>query len=86
MTSPKPDGSSVQLDELFPGDNATDARFRELDWSATDLGPVESWPQELVTAVRTVMPSTIPMLIWWGPQLVQIFNHTYTDFLGDKFP
>ncbi|MDZ7932860.1 ATP-binding protein [Rhodococcus sp. NPDC076796] len=86
MTSPQPDGSSVQLDELFPGDNATDARFRELDWSATDLGPVESWPQELVTAVRTVMPSTIPMLIWWGPQLVQIFNHTYTDFLGDKFP
>ncbi|WP_176460216.1 MULTISPECIES: response regulator [unclassified Rhodococcus (in: high G+C Gram-positive bacteria)] len=86
MNSPQPDGSSAQLDELFPGDNATDARFRELDWAATDLGPVESWPQELVTAVRTVMPSTIPMLIWWGPHLVQIFNHTYTDFLGDKFP
>ncbi|MEU3473834.1 ATP-binding protein [Rhodococcus sp. NPDC006774] len=86
MNSPQPEGSPAQLEELFPGDNATDARFRELDWTATDLGPVESWPQELVTAVRTVMPSTIPMLIWWGPQLVQIFNHTYTDFLGAKFP
>ena len=77
---------SARLEELFPGDNTTDRRFRELDWAATALGPVEQWPAELVTAIRTVMPSTIPMLIWWGPRLVQIFNHTYTDFLGDKFP
>lgn len=82
----RPGDSSVRLDELFRGDNATDARFRELDWTANDLGPVEVWPQELVTAVRTVMPSTIPMLLWWGPSLIQIFNHSYTDFLGDKFP
>lgn len=86
MNSPRPDAGSARLDELFPGDNATDARFRELDWAATELGPLDQWPQELITAIRTVMPSTIPMLIWWGPHLVQIFNHTYTDFLGDKFP
>ncbi|MGV8873721.1 MAG: ATP-binding protein [Rhodococcus sp. (in: high G+C Gram-positive bacteria)] len=86
MNSAQPDDDSARLDELFPGDNATDARFRGLDWSTTDVGPVEGWPYELVTAVRTVMPSTIPMLIWWGPQLVQIFNHSYTDFLGEKFP
>ena len=86
MDSPQLDGSSARLDELFPGENSTDTRFREIEWTATPLGPVEQWPQELVTAIRTVMPSTIPMLIWWGPDLVQIFNHTYTDFLGDKFP
>ncbi|CCQ14517.1 Sensor protein [Rhodococcus sp. AW25M09] len=86
MNSARPDDGSALLDELFPGDNATDARFRELDWSATKLGPVEQWPHELVTAIRTVMPSTTPMLIWWGPDLVQIFNHSYTDLLGDKFP
>ena len=86
MNPPEPADSDARLDELFPGDNATDTRFRELDWTATKLGPVEEWPRELVTAIRTVMPSTIPMLIWWGPHLVQIFNHSYTDFLGDKFP
>ncbi|WP_179276118.1 response regulator [Rhodococcus sp. 06-235-1A] len=86
MDSPEPASSDARLDELFPGDNDTDTRFRELDWTATTLGPVEQWPRELVTAIRTVMPSTIPMLIWWGPHLVQIFNHSYTDFLGDKFP
>ncbi|MDV6260996.1 response regulator [Rhodococcoides yunnanense] len=86
MNSARSDDGSARLDELFPGDNPTDARFRELDWASTDVGPVESWPDELVTAVRTVLPSTIPMLIWWGPHLVQIFNHSYTNFLGDKFP
>ncbi|MGF0311109.1 response regulator [Rhodococcus sp. IEGM1428] len=86
MNSARPDNGSARSVELFPGDNPTDARFRELDWAATDVGPVESWPNELVTAVRTVLPSTIPMLIWWGPHLVQIFNHSYTNFLGDKFP
>ncbi|GHP18373.1 hypothetical protein CH278_24805 [Rhodococcus sp. 05-2254-5] len=86
MNPAVPDPGSARLDELFPGDNATEARFRELDWSSTELGPVEQWPYELIAAIRTVMPSTIPMLIWWGPHLVQIFNHSYTDFLGDKFP
>ena len=86
MTSLRPDDAAARLDELFPGDNATDARFRAIDWAETELGPVEHWPQELIAALRTVMPSTIPMLIWWGPALVQLFNHSYTDFLGDKFP
>ncbi|MCJ0894209.1 ATP-binding protein [Rhodococcus sp. ARC_M5] len=86
MNSARPDDGSARPVELFPGDNATDATFRELDWTATELGPVDQWPYELVTAVRTVMPSTIPMLIWWGPHLVQIFNHAYTNFLGAKFP
>ncbi|HEX7303830.1 response regulator [Lentzea sp.] len=71
---------------LFTGDDGTSAAHRDRDWAATALGPVESWPAELRAAVRTVMPSQIPMLLWWGPGLVQIFNHAYTSVLGEKFP
>ncbi|SCL35067.1 PAS domain S-box-containing protein [Micromonospora nigra] len=71
---------------LFPGDDPTSAAHRATDWAATPLGPVEAWPAELSAAVRTVLPSTIPMLLWWGPELVQIFNHAYTPILGDKYP
>ncbi|MCM0678666.1 PAS domain-containing protein, partial [Micromonospora phytophila] len=74
------------VDDLFPGDDATSAAHRACDWAATPLGPVESWPAELCAAVRTVLPSKIPMLLWWGPELVQIFNHAYTPVLGDKYP
>jgi signal transduction histidine kinase/CheY-like chemotaxis protein/serine phosphatase RsbU (regulator of sigma subunit) len=72
--------------ELFAGPGETLALLRQTDWSATPLGPVESWPVELRAAIRTVLPSQIPMLLWWGPQLVQIFNQAYTPVLGDKFP
>ncbi|WP_380722749.1 ATP-binding protein [Saccharothrix hoggarensis] len=71
---------------LFPGDDLTSAAHRAHDWAAGPLGPVESWPVELRAAIRTVMPSSVPMLLWWGPRLVQIFNHAYTPVLGAKYP
>ncbi|HET8659204.1 MAG TPA: ATP-binding protein [Micromonosporaceae bacterium] len=71
---------------LFAGPGETRAALRAKDWAATPLGPVEWWPTELRAAIRTVLPSRIPMLLWWGPQLVQIFNDAYTPVLGDKYP
>ena len=71
---------------LFPGDDATSAAHRAHDWASTPLGPVASWPVELRAAIRTVMPSRVPMLLWWGPRLVQIFNHAFTPLLGGKYP
>ncbi|WP_172892373.1 SpoIIE family protein phosphatase [Micromonospora coxensis] len=71
---------------VFPGDDPTSVAHRHTDWAATPLGPVTSWPAELRAAVRTVLPSTIPMLLWWGPELVQIFNDAYTPIMGDKYP
>jgi signal transduction histidine kinase/DNA-binding response OmpR family regulator len=56
------------------------------DWSATPLGPVSEWPGELASAVRTVLASRLPMLIWWGRELVQIYNNAFEPFLGDKHP
>ncbi|MEV1132225.1 SpoIIE family protein phosphatase [Agromyces sp. NPDC049794] len=79
-------GRRPTVEELFGGDDPTSAAHRARDWAATSLGPVESWPPELYAAVRTVLPSTIPMLLWWGPELVQLFNDAYTPLLGDKYP
>ncbi|MGB2567143.1 SpoIIE family protein phosphatase [Micromonospora citrea] len=72
--------------QVFPGDDPTSVAHRGTDWAATPLGPVPSWPAELRAAVRTVLPSSIPMLLWWGPELVQIFNDAYTPIMGDKYP
>ena len=71
---------------LFDGPGRTGEALRAKDWSRTPLGPVETWSEELCAAIRTVLPSRIPMLLWWGPRLVQIFNDAYTPVLGDKYP
>lgn len=73
-------------DDLFVGDDATTAAHRQRDWSATALGPVEGWSPALRSAVRTVVPSRVPMLLWWGPELVQIYNEAYRLLIGDKHP
>ena len=79
-------GDAWSAERLFEGPGDSRERFRNADWSATPLGPVESWPAELRMAVRTVLPSEVPMLLWWGPQLVQIFNDAIIPVLGDKYP
>jgi signal transduction histidine kinase/DNA-binding response OmpR family regulator/PAS domain-containing protein len=72
--------------ELFAGDDETMTRLRQFDWAASPLGPVSQWPMELRAAVRTVLASKMPMLIWWGPHLIQLYNDAYRPWLGDKHP
>jgi hypothetical protein len=45
-----------------------------LDWAATPLGPVETWPQSLKTAASIVFGSTVPMFLAWGPDFLLLYN------------
>ncbi|HEY3496060.1 MAG TPA: chemotaxis protein CheB [Polyangiaceae bacterium] len=58
-------------------------RAREVDWSQTLLGPVLSWPTNLKVMTRVAIESTGPMCISWGPELVQIYNDKFVQFLGE---
>jgi signal transduction histidine kinase/DNA-binding response OmpR family regulator len=71
---------------LFSGPGDTLSHLRTRDWSETPLGPVSGWPAELLAAVRTVLSSKLPMMIWWGSDLVQIYNDALVPLLGDKHP
>ncbi|MFN7995769.1 MAG: response regulator [Bryobacteraceae bacterium] len=62
------------------------ALMRELDWSASPLGPVEVWPQSLRTSVSTCLNSRFPILIWWGTELVMLYNDAYREIIGSKHP
>jgi signal transduction histidine kinase len=53
-----------------------------LDWSNSAIGPVESWPQSLHTALGICLASPIPSLIWWGPQLIMLCNDACRPLLG----
>jgi signal transduction histidine kinase len=61
-------------------------RIRAKDWSQTPLGPIESWPQSLATAVRIILGSQYPMFVWWGRDLVNIYNDAYAPMLGQRHP
>ena len=60
--------------------------MRAKDWNSTELGPPESWPQSLRTAVSLLLNSRYPMFLFWGPQLIKIYNDGYRPITGDKHP
>jgi PAS domain S-box-containing protein len=60
--------------------------IREMDWSNTPLGPVESWPQNLRTAILLMLNSRYPMFVWWGRELTNLYNDAYIPMLGARHP
>jgi GAF domain-containing protein len=60
--------------------------LRETDWEGASVGPMEHWPEELRSAMRSVLPSRMPMLLWWGADLVQLYNEACIPLLGHKHP
>jgi signal transduction histidine kinase len=77
--------SSV-TDQIFAGNSEMAILMRSHDWSQTSLGAVETWPQSLKTAVRIMLTSSQPMWVWWGSELVNLYNDAYRTVLGGKHP
>lgn len=74
--------SSEHADILFDGPGEMRARCRDFDWASTALGPVPTWSQSLRTVARLVLASRNPMFLWWGPELVQLYNDAYRPSFG----
>jgi signal transduction histidine kinase/DNA-binding response OmpR family regulator len=60
--------------------------MRAKDWAATPLGPLDAWPQSLRTTVSTCLNSRFPIFIWWGRELVSLYNDAYREIIADKHP
>jgi signal transduction histidine kinase len=60
--------------------------MRSMNWNSTPLGEVESWPQSLKTCVRIVLTSRQPMFVWWGKELINLYNDAYLSIIGGKHP
>jgi signal transduction histidine kinase/ActR/RegA family two-component response regulator len=83
--------SSTPHPLLLSGGNAlssaeTGRLLLETDWSRTALGPQEDWPQSLRIAVSICLNSRFPMFLWWGPELINIYNDAYIPILGRRHP
>ncbi|MBD3884660.1 PAS domain S-box protein [Phormidium tenue FACHB-886] len=73
-------------EEVFIGGGEMGALMRSVDWSQTALGAVQSWSQSLKTAVRIMLTSRQAMFVWWGEELINLYNDAYRTILGGKHP
>ena len=80
-------GKPVALpDDIFAGSGTMSALMRSLDWAKTPLGPVSKWPQSLKTSLSICLASRFPIVMYWGPEYVVLYNDAYSTILGSKHP
>jgi PAS fold len=79
--------SQQQLaEQIFAGKSEMAILMRSQDWSQTPLGDLAGWSQSLKTAVSICLNSRFPMVIWWGQELVMLYNDAWRPILGTKHP
>ena len=71
--------------DLFSG-GEMGAFISSMDWSATPLGPRDTWPESLHTVVNLILANSFPMAILWGSDLIFIYNDAYRVIAGDRHP
>jgi signal transduction histidine kinase len=72
--------------DFLQGGGEMGALIRAFDWESTTLGPTREWPQTLRTALAILLNSKYPMFVFWGPDLIKIYNDAYRPVTGDKHP
>jgi PAS domain S-box-containing protein len=69
----------------FPADRGPMAeKVRSFDWASTPLGPISNWAPALKIVVDLMLSSKFPKCLFWGPDLIAIFNDAYLPLLGEK--
>lgn len=71
---------------IFAHDSKMAKLILEKDWSQTAIGDICDWSTSLINAVNICLNSKMPIVIWWGAELVGIYNDQYIEILGDKHP
>ena len=61
-------------------------RTRNYDWTTNPLGSPDRWPLPLRMAVSILLNSQFPMFVWWGNELITIYNDAYRSVAGEKHP
>ncbi|KAI9892700.1 MAG: hypothetical protein M1814_001120 [Vezdaea aestivalis] len=60
---------------------------RSIDWGgSTSLGPMDNWSDDLRFMCNLLMASPHPAAMYWGDDLVSIYNEAYILIAGQKHP
>ncbi len=79
-------GSALISSTSLNCDAGMAALIANKNWAETPLGPVENWSPTLRTITNFLLANRFPLLLWWGPEYIQIYNDAYAPILGVKHP
>jgi PAS domain S-box-containing protein len=83
----KKDHASFMIGHRFlSGEGGMAQLIRSFDWSSTSLGSISGWPQSLLTALNICLNSRQPALLYWGKDMIRLYNDEYAAMMGKKHP
>lgn len=59
-------------------------KVRAFPWDQTPLGAIEKWPAALRITVDAMISSDFPQCLFWGDDLIAIYNDGYVPMLGNR--
>ena len=62
------------------------SRLQAMDWSRSPLGPPEHWCGNLKAAVALLLQASTQIVLFWGPELVALYNDAYSPTIGINHP
>src|SRR5689334_15951262 len=68
------------------GGGQTGRLIRERDWSATRLGPRDSWSRSLTNYLSMILELPTAAVLFWGPDQIQLYNDGYAVIMGPRHP
>ena len=83
-----PTAAAVAVDSAGLGAATAGMRQRiaQHDWAATPLGDRADWSPSLRANVDLMVGHGFPMIVLWGPELIQLYNDGYAEIMADKHP
>ena len=60
--------------------------IRTHDWNLTPLGPIEGWSEALCFSANLMLSCAFPSLVFWGKELVQLYNDAFIPLLAERHP
>jgi PAS domain S-box-containing protein len=60
--------------------------IESFDWSRSPLGPSAQWPKSLKTALNICLRSRFQLAMFWGPELVFLYNDAEREVIGSLHP
>jgi hypothetical protein len=78
--------SSAVLPAPWLGASEMAQMVRDFDWSTTPLGALEAWSPVLRTSLAMCLHSRFPMVVYWGRELIFLYNDANRDAIGQLHP
>ena len=84
--TPPASARQLQMPAFLSRPGGMSERIRQFDWSGTPLGAVDTWKQSLRSALSICLHSNFPIGIYWGKDLVLLYNDAWSPIPGNKHP